>query len=99
MFKLICDDCGPKMISRENYRQQLCKPDSFWECPSCGGGAYWDDEYNELVEYQSTYLQQLFTSQNEWGKYEQFLRWRDARDYSHSGRVFLITVDGVKEVF
>lgn len=45
LYAIICDEqCGTICLTKEQYIQQLKKPDHGWYCPRCGGSANWDDD-------------------------------------------------------
>lgn len=46
-YGIICENCGPVQISKENYVNQLDRPDALWVCPSCGENAIFDDIRHE----------------------------------------------------
>ena len=46
--RVLCDECGSQGLTEEEYRRQMLKPDSFWQCPVCRDSAEWDDDSYEL---------------------------------------------------
>jgi endogenous inhibitor of DNA gyrase (YacG/DUF329 family) len=43
-----CFNCGDVALTDEEYDEQMCNPDSLWECPLCGEQASWNDENYDL---------------------------------------------------
>ena len=42
-FAVICNMCGPRCLTDEQYISQSEWIDAKWFCPVCGGSADWDD--------------------------------------------------------
>lgn len=38
-----CNQGNPIHMTKEEYTDQMHKPNSPWKCPMCGGKAQWDD--------------------------------------------------------
>lgn len=50
-YAVICRTHGQQFLSGEQYDAQMRRPDSYWECPVCGGHASWDDDnYEQYYE-------------------------------------------------
>ena len=43
--------CGRVFMTRDQYMQQMSRPDSTWRCPECNFEADFDDDnYEEIIE-------------------------------------------------
>lgn len=43
-YGVICRNCGPQGLTKENYDMQMRAANSLWVCPECGQTASWDDD-------------------------------------------------------
>ena len=49
-----CNGGGLIFLTHEEYDRQMDRPDSFWQCPRCGGVAWWsDDNYEKYLQEES----------------------------------------------
>lgn len=42
-YKVNCPSCGSSYLTREQYVEQMRRPNQPWRCPTCHGAAIWDD--------------------------------------------------------
>jgi predicted RNA-binding Zn-ribbon protein involved in translation (DUF1610 family) len=51
-YRVICPDCGPVLLTKEEYNRQLDSADAPWTCPKCGRTdlVFFDNAYAEQVD-------------------------------------------------
>ena len=42
-YAVDCPRCGTVELTESEYKHQMLKVDSFWQCPKCRGNAQWND--------------------------------------------------------